>query len=97
MKRRGLSGGGGAAQDVEPEWCCLAGIVFLGAIVVTDGSESEKKMHTRRNRRRSVEQKLVEGKNGHRGVFKEAWNTSRFLHHGEDKLPNSEAHFVVAD
>ena len=43
MKRRGLSGGGGAAQDVEPEWCCLAGIVFLGAIVVTDGSESEKK------------------------------------------------------
>ena len=43
MKRRGSSGGGGATLDVEPEWCRLAGTVFLGAIVVNDGSKFEKK------------------------------------------------------
>ena len=43
MKRRGSSGEGGASRDVEPEQCCLAGTVFLGSIVVTDGSKSVKK------------------------------------------------------
>ena len=28
---------------MESKWCLLAGIVFLGVIVVTDGSKSEKK------------------------------------------------------
>ena len=31
---------------MEPESCLLAGAVFLGAIVVTDGSKSEKKNGT---------------------------------------------------
>ena len=46
MKRRGLSGGEGDAWDVELEWCLLAGTVFLGDIVVTDGSKFEKKIGT---------------------------------------------------
>ena len=43
MKRRGSSEGGGATRDVESERCHLVGTVFLGAIVVTDSSKSEKK------------------------------------------------------
>ena len=83
MKWNGSSGVQGATQDVKLEQCRLAGIVFLGAIVVTDGSKSEKrkkekKRHTRRNRRRRVAQKRVKGKKWPSRVFKEAWNTSRF-------------------
>ena len=49
MKRRGSSGGGGAAWDVEPERCRLARKIFLGAMVVMDDSKFEKKKwHTRR-------------------------------------------------
>ena len=63
MKRCGSSGGGGAARDVEPERCHLVGTVFLGAIVVTDSSKSEKKkMHTRRNKRRRGAPKTGRGK-----------------------------------
>ena len=73
MKRCGSSGGGGAAWDVEPERCLLAGTVFLGAIVVTDGSKSEKKkMAHKKNRRRWGTQKWVEGKKWPSRVFKEA-------------------------
>ena len=43
MKWNGSSGVQGATQDVKLEQCRLAGTVFLGAIVVTDGSKSEKK------------------------------------------------------
>ena len=46
MKWCGSSRGGGAAWDVESERCRLAGTVFLGAIVVTNGLKSEKKNGT---------------------------------------------------
>ena len=37
MNRCGSSGGGGAAHEVEPKHCLLAGVDFLGAIVVDFG------------------------------------------------------------
>ena len=46
MKQRGSSEGGGAAWDVEPERCRLAGTFFLGAIVVMEDLKSEKKNGT---------------------------------------------------
>ena len=61
MKRFRSFGGGGATWDVESERCRLAGTVFLGTIVVTDGSKSKKNAH-KKNRRRWGTQKRVEGK-----------------------------------
>ena len=71
MKQRGSFGGEGVAWDVEPERCHLVGIVFLGAIVVTDGSKSKKKkMAHKKHRRRWGAQKRVEGKNSHLSYLK---------------------------
>ena len=72
MKQCGSSGGGGVARDVEPERCRLDGTVFLGAIVVTDGSKSEKKKCTQEETRdKGAQQKKGGGKkSGHRGYLK---------------------------
>ena len=79
MKWHGSSEGGGAARDVEPELCCLAGTVFLGAIVVTNGSKSEiKNAHKKKIGDEGAHQKWEEGKKGPSQVFIEAWNTSSF-------------------
>ena len=43
MKRCRSTEGRGAARGVEPERCYLAGMVFLGTVIVIDGSKSEKK------------------------------------------------------
>ena len=79
MKRRISSEGGGAARDVEPEWCRLAGAVFLGAIVVTDGSKFEKKnAHKKKQETKGRSKNRWREKKWPSRVFKEAWNTSRF-------------------
>ena len=44
---------------MEPKRCHLAGTVFFGAIMVTNGSKSKKKMHTRRNRRQKEAPKII--------------------------------------
>ena len=64
MKRCRLSGGGGAAWDVEPEQCRLAVTVFLGAIVVTDDSKSEKKKnaHKKKQETKGRTKNCLEGK-----------------------------------
>ena len=64
MKRRGSFGGGGAARDVEPERCRLARMVFLGAIIVIDGSKSEKKnAHEKKNETKGRTKNCLEGTN----------------------------------
>ena len=69
MKRRGLVGGGGAVRDVEPERCRLAGTVFFGAIVVTDGLKSETKCKQEAMRNEGAHQKCLEGKSFRRGYL----------------------------
>ena len=79
MKRHRSSGVGGAARDVEPERCYLNGIIFLGVIVVTDSSKSEKKKCTQEEiGDEGAHQKRVDGKTLPSRVFKEAWNMSHF-------------------
>ena len=62
MNRRGSSGGGGAARDVELKWCRLVSTIFLGAIVVMVGYESVKNAHQTRAGDKGSHKKLVEGK-----------------------------------
>ena len=78
MKRRGSSGGEGATRDVEPERCRLAGTVFLGTIIVTDGSKSEKKCTQEEIGDEGTHQKLFGGNKCSWRVFIEAWKTSHF-------------------
>ena len=66
MKQRGSSGGGGVARDVELEQCHLAGTLFLGAIVVTDGSKSEKK-----KKKKKAHKKKQETKGSHKNGWRE--------------------------
>ena len=47
---------------MEPERCLLDGTVFLGTIVVTDGSKFERKRHTRRIGDDGGHKKCLEGK-----------------------------------
>ena len=47
---------------MEPEWCLLAGIVFLGAIVVMDDSKSEKKIGTQEEQKMMGRTKMGRGK-----------------------------------
>ena len=64
---------------MEPEQCRLAGTVFLGTIVVTNDSKSEKKKCTQEETGdEGSHKKQVEGKKWSSRVFKEAWNTSHF-------------------
>ena len=62
MKWCGSAGGGGAAWDVELKRCRLAGIVFFGAIMVTDGSKSETKCTQEAIGNEGAHQKRLEGK-----------------------------------
>ena len=80
MKRRRSSEGGGAAWDVEPEQCRLAGTTFFDAIVVTDGSKSEKKKsaHKKKQETKGCTKKTFGGKKRQSRAFIEAWNSSRF-------------------
>ena len=63
MNQRVLSGGGGATSDVEPERCRLAGTVFLGAIIVTDDSKSEKNAHKKKQETKGRTKNCFEGAN----------------------------------
>ena len=70
MKWRGSSGGGGVTRDVEPERCRLAGMVFLGAVVVTYGLKSEKKNAHKKKQEINGRAKTGGGKkNGQPRVF----------------------------
>ena len=62
MNRRGSSGGGGAARDVEPERCRLDGTVFLGAIIVAVGKKYAKTAHQTRAGDEGPHKKRVEKK-----------------------------------
>ena len=56
---------------MEPEQCLLAETVFLGAIVVTDDSKSEKKNGTQEEQETMGRTKTGGGKkNGHHGYLK---------------------------
>ena len=50
MNRCRSSGRGGVARDVELELCRLAGMVFLGTIIVIDGLKSEKKKNAQKKK-----------------------------------------------
>ena len=70
MKWRASSEGGGAARDVEPERCRLAGMVFFGAIMVIDGSKSKKKnAHKKKQEKKGRNKNLLEGKSVNRGYL----------------------------
>ena len=96
MKRCGSSEGGGAAWDAKPERCSLVAKVFLGAIVVTDGSKSEKKNAHKKEQETKGRTKNRRGeKNSHRGYLKRpgirvASPWRRTLCCGEDMPRNGE-------
>ena len=70
MKQRGLAGVGGAAQDVEPKRRRLAGTVFFGAIIVTDGSKSGKRnAHKKKQKTKGRTKNCLEGTNVFRGYL----------------------------
>ena len=58
MNRCGSSRGGGAAREVEPDRCPLAGVDFLGAIAVELGMQISKK-NKKRDRKRKTQQKFA--------------------------------------
>ena len=63
---------------MEPDQCRLAGTVFLGAIVVTNGSKSKKKnAHKKKQGTKACTKNRWKEKNGHRGYLKRP-ETSRF-------------------
>ena len=70
MKGHGSSGGGGSTLDVEPKQCRLVGTVFLGSIIVTDGSKSEKKnAHNKKQETKGHTKNCLEGTNVLRGYL----------------------------
>ena len=70
MKGRGSSGGGGATLDVELKRCLLAWIVFLVAIIVTDGSKSQKtNAHNKETGDKGDTKNCLEGTNVLRGYL----------------------------
>ena len=46
---------------MERERCRLAGTVFLGAIIVTNGSKSEKKAHKKKHETNGCTKNCLEG------------------------------------
>ena len=86
LKQHGSSRRGGAALDLDLEWCRLAETVVLGAIVVTDDSKSKKKCTQEETGDRVFDKKWVEGRKWPSQVFIETWNTSRSAATKEAKL-----------
>ena len=64
MNLCGSSGGGGAAREVEPDYCLLAGINFPRAIVVDLGLRFCKHKKKKGRERRKGDQKLWGGGGG---------------------------------
>ena len=62
MKRSKYTEEGGSTRDVESGQCRLAGTVFLSAIIVTDGSNSEKKnAHKKKQETKGCSKNCLEG------------------------------------
>ena len=90
MNRRGSSGGGGAASDVESERGHLVGTVFLGAIVVAVDYKYAKNAHqTRAGDEGAHKQRVKEKKWIAAGIDRSLKYDS--LHHSKGSLRYSEA------